>query len=924
MKIIVAALFALSSVASQGVPLKVTSTTVGESFKDPVGYHLQDLSFSWQLPLIQNGTAQTAYRVVVASSPDKLTDKPDVWDSGKVASRQSVKIPYQGPALQSRDRRYWKVKVWDESGNEGEWSDVNHFEIGLQDNTEWKGRWIAGDLPLGKKEYLFNRSSVPKGKKASYEFMKPAYLRKEFQASKQVVRARFYATAKGIYKASLNGRELDSRTQWIPGWTEYDKRIQTDTYDVTQLVQQGNNAIGVLAGDGWYAGQLHGKRKQHKKGWFLGQLEIFYSDGSSQVITTDDTWRASTGPIVFGDIFDGEDYDANFEMTGWDKPGFDATNWTKPETQPIDAAVALDPRRNQPVSEMQEITPVSVKEISDGVFIFNMGQNMVGWPRLVDMPVEKGSLVKLRFGEVLKPDGTLYVDNYRSAISEDTYTPKSDGTVTWEPTLTFHGFQYVEVSGLKKGTKPGVANLKGVVLHNAMPMTGDFNCSNEKINRLQKNIQWGQRGNFFSVPTDCPQRDERLGWTGDAQIFAPTSTFNMNVEAFFTKWMVDVNDLQDERGAYPNVAPYGVKNKGSGGWSDVGIIVPYEMYLAYGNTKIFAEHYDQMTKWIHFLRDHSSKDHIRFGFGFGDWLQPNSVSAQRSGKERGSDTPSQLIGTAYHYRTTLMMERMAKVLGKEDDAKEFAKLAEEIKIAFNRAFVGEEGRIDRFGKKTFTESQTAYLVPLAFGLLDEKTAKLSAKHLVSKIEEDGRLLNTGFIGTPILTSVLAEVGEVDLAYELLEKETYPSWLYAVNQGATTMWERWDAYSIEKGIHPARGNSLNHYAYGAIGKWLYASVAGLTYDEDQPGYQNIIFAPIPGGTLTHASAWHETPYGRASSSWKRSGDHFEWQVEVPANATGTLVFPTKKLESISVDGKSVKTGSLKIPSGKHTITLTLCV
>ncbi len=922
MKIIAIALLALSPLVLKGEGLKVASTTVGEGFRNPLGYDLQDLTFSWRLPLLRNGTAQTAYRVLVATSPDKLPGNPDVWDSGKVGSSQSVKIPYQGPALQSRDRRYWMVKVWDEGGQEGAWSDVNHFEVGLTDHSAWKGQWISGDLPLGKKEYLFNRSSLPKGKKASYEFMKPAYLRKDFDAAGQVVRARFYATAKGIYKASINGTELDSSTQWIPGWTEYGKRIQTDTYDVTGLIRSGPNAIGVLAGDGWYAGQLHGKRKHHKKGWFLGQLEIFYADGSSRVITTDDTWRVSTGPIVFGDIFDGEDYDANLEMDGWDEPGFDTAAWTKPEVEPVDANVALDPRRNQPVSEIQEITPVSVKEIREGVFIFNMGQNMVGWPRLVDMPVEKGSVVKLRFGEVLLPDGTLYVDNYRAAISEDTYTPKADGSVTWEPTLTFHGFQYVEVSGLRKGAVPSTGNLKGVVLHNAMPLTGGFECSSEKINKLQSNIQWGQRGNFFSVPMDCPQRDERLGWTGDAQIFAPTATFNMDVEAFFTKWMVDVNDLQDERGAYPNVAPYGVKNRGSGGWSDVGIIVPYEMYLAYGNTKIFADHYDQMKKWIHFLRDHSSKNLIRMGFGFGDWLQPNSVSAQRSGKERGSDTPNALIGTAYHYRTTLMMEHMATVLGKEDDAKEFAALAQEIKAAFNRAFVGENGRIDRNGSKTFTESQTAYLVPLAFGLLDEGTAKLAAGHLVRKIKEDGNHLNTGFIGTPILTSVLAQIGEVDLAYELLEKETYPSWLFTVNQGATTMWERWDAYSIEKGIHPARGNSLNHYAYGAIGKWLYAGVAGLTYDEKQPGYKNIVCAPIPGGSLTHASAWHDTPYGRASSSWKRSGDRLEWQIEIPANATGTLVFPTRQLDSIRVDDQQVTTPMSNVSSGKYVVTLTM--
>jgi alpha-L-rhamnosidase len=922
MRVLLPIVFLCSLLSAQGADLKVTHATVGESFQDPLGYDLEDLSFSWQLPMLQNGTAQTAYRVVVASSPEKLPEAPDTWDSGKVASNSSVKVPYHGPELRSRDQRYWMVKVWDESGREGVWSSLNRLEVGLKTNAEWKGQWIAGDLPLGRKEYRFDRSSLPAGKKANYDYMKPAYLRKEFQvAEKQVIRARLYATARGIYKASLNGQELHPANQWIPGWTEYRKRLQTDTYDVTQLIQPGGNAVGALVGDGWYAGQLQGKRKTNKKPWFLAQLEIFYADGSTEVIATDSTWQASTGPITFGDIFDGEDYDAKLEMPGWNKPGFNTAAWKAPETQPIDPAVALDPRRNSPVTEMMSLTPVSVKEIANGVFIFDMGQNMVGWPRLVEMPVAAGSTVKLRFAEVLKPDGTLYVDNYRAAISEDTYTSRDSGRITWEPSLTFHGFQYVEVSGLPAGEKPRLENLRGIVLHNRMALTGGFQCSNEKLNQLQSNIQWGQRGNFFSVPTDCPQRDERLGWTGDAQIFAPTSTFNMDVEAFFTKWMWDVNDLQDERGAYPNVAPYGVKNKGSGGWSDVGIIAPYEMFLAYGNTKIFRDHYDRMKRWIVFLRDQSSKNLIRTGFGFGDWLQPNSVAAQRSGKERGSDCPSTLIGTAYFYRTTQMMERMAQVLGKKDDVEEFRKLAEDIRSAFNRAFVKEDGRIDD-GGKNYVESQTAYLVPLAFGLLDENTAKLAARHLVRKIEEDGRQLNTGFIGTPILTSVLAQIGEVDLAYELLEKETYPSWIFPINQGATTMWERWDAYSREKGIHPARGNSLNHYAYGAIGKWLYTSVAGLDYDETQPGYKNIVFAPLPGGSLTYASAWHQTPYGLASSSWNRSGTRLEWVVEVPANATGTLVFPTQKLDTVTVDEHPVSTSKLNVTSGKHTVVLTL--
>lgn len=875
--------------------LKPEKLTVGENFENPVGYSLEDLSFSWQLPLIRQGIKQSAYQIVVTKGEDASSEV--VWDSGKVESSDSVNVPYGGKPLESRERLYWRVKIWDENGEPSIVSDTAFFEAGLLSNSEWKGKWISTSEPVSVKATFKN---ITNPNQSNQKGVPPTYLRKDFDAKRGIEKARLYVTCRGIFQFYINGKKVGDDF-WGTGWTNYHKRIQANTYDVTDMLRSGSNAMGALLGDGWYSGRIgwqHVTGYYGKKPEILAQLEITYSDGTKDVITTDETWKSSFGPITSADIYDGEQYDARLEMPGWNDRKFDDSAWKPVAVSEVGDIPSLDPRRNQPIVVKDELVAVSVNEIAPGTFIFDMGQNMVGWPR-IKIPGSPDREIKIRYAEMLNQDGTLYTDSYRSARSTDYYTSASRGTNVWEPTLTFHGFRYVELSGFPKGVKPSTDWVTGIVLYNDMPMTGSFASSKPKVNLLQSNIQWGQRGNFFSVPTDCPQRDERLGWLGDAQAFVSTAAFNMNVSAFFTKWTLDMRDAQGPEGYFPHVAPDVLTGGGAAAWADAGVICPWEVYLAYGNEKILRQNYDAMKKWVDFQKN-TSNNLIRPDEGFGDWLQPN-------GRHPVSDAPKNLIGTAYFVYTADIVSKVAKILGHEEDSKAYAKLANEVREAFNREFVSGDGTVK-------SDSQTVYLLALGFNILPEEMQAKAMQKFVAALERDNMHLNTGFVGTPLLNLVLTKFGRMDLAYRLLNNETYPSWIYPINQGATTMWERWNSYSHENGFGPANMNSFNHYAYGAVGHWMYKDIAGLWLDESKPGYKNIIFAPKPGGGLTFAAASHETPYGLASSSWKLSDGVFEWTVRIPANATGTLVFPTAKADAIRINGFPIASDKYEVKEG----------
>jgi alpha-L-rhamnosidase len=832
-----------------------------EYFTNPLGIDEPQPRLSWLVNDPRRGARQTAYEILVAASAEALADDDgDVWDSGKVESDQSVHVEYAGPALEPRQRYWWKVRTWDAAGAASPWSEAAWWEMGLRDSSEWTGEWIGGPPTDGTR-------SIPS-----------PYLRRTFECEGKPARARLYVTARGLHETYINGRRV-GQDHFCPGWTDYSKRIQYQTYDVTGLVRDGGNAIGSILGEGWYSGYLGWQDHRNvygKNPSLLLQLVLEYAGGGTQTIASDETWRAATGPIRASDIYNGETCDARLEMDGWCEPDFDDGAWRGVHVyEPTDALLVA--KKGPPVRAIQEVAPVEMTEPGPGVFIYDLGQNLVGRCRLT-VDGEAGTTVRLRHAEMLEPDGTLYTDNLRSARCTDEYTLKGDGPETYEPRFTFHGFRYVEVTGLPEA--PAMDCLTAVVLHSDTPPTGTFECSDPLIKQLQHNIVWGQKGNFLEVPTDCPQRDERLGWTGDAQVFVRTACFNMDVAAFFTKWLDDVADSQSAEGAFPDVVPNVLSGFGHAAWSDAGIICPWTVYLCYGDVRVLERHYDSMAAWIECMR-RTGRDLIRPDDGYGDWL---ATEALHPG---GAHTPKELIGTAYFAYCTQIMASVARILGRDEDAADFEALLEEVRAAFSHEFVTPGGRV-------VGNTQTADLLALAFDLLPEEHRPAVLDHLIHDLEKHGWHLSTGFVGTPLLAPTLSRFGRADAAYRLLKQDTYPSWLYTVKQGATTMWERWDSWTEERGFQTPGMNSFNHYAYGAIGQWMYATVAGLGLDPLEPGCRHAVIRPEPGGGLTHARAELQSVYGPVASGWEVADGTFRLRVGIPANARATVFLPGEAL------------------------------
>jgi len=820
-----------------------------EYVANPLGLDLAKPRLSWWLNDPRHGARQTAYQIVADNG----------WDTGKVRSGQSTHVLYAGSALRSRQRVNWKVRYWDAHGKASTWSSDAWFEMGLLEQSDWQAQWIGAPWLGGPK----TTSPCP-------------FLRKEFRlprSGSQAVSVRLYVTALGLYEVTLNGKRVSDEV-FTPGWTDYAKRIQYQVYDVTSLVKQGVNKVGAVLGDGWAVGHVgwNPRQSQVDRPRFLAQLELTLADGSRQVVVTDGSWQTAPGPVLESDLLMGESFDARLTPTHW---------------QPVIVfpapAAPLVARLGPPVRRVMELKPVAAPQNKGGKWIFDLGQNMVGRVRL-KVHGKAGQTVTLRHAEVLNPDGSVYTANLRAARATDHYTLAGKGTEIWEPRFTFHGFRYVEVSGFP-GT-PTRDALTGIVLHSDTPATGEFVCSDTLLNQLQHNIQWGQRGNFLEVPTDCPQRDERLGWTGDAQVFCRTAAFNMDVAPFFTKWQNDLADAQSADGTIPSVIPNVLNPDNDGGpaWSDAVIICPWTIYQCYGDTRLLAEHYVNLRLFVESLRK-KSRDLIRAHTGapqqgYGDWLAQDG-----SGKVDGG-TPKDLIGTAFLAYSAHLLADIAERLGHREDAVKYARLFEQVRRAFQRRFVTPAGLVGN-------GSQTCNVLALHFDLLPAKLRPVALASLVRDIEQRGDKLSVGFVGSSYLPWVLSDNGRLDIAYRLLFQKQWPSWLYAVTQGATTIWERWDGWTHDKGFQDVGMNSFNHYAYGAIGAWLYAVVAGLQIEPAQPGYKHILIQPQPGGGLTQARATLQTMYGVAESRWRLTGGEFTLDVTVPPNTTATVRLPGRQ-------------------------------
>ena len=736
----------------------------------------------------------------------------------------------------------------------------------------------AQPLPSGAK-WIGDRRRATKGEPPC------PYLRRAFQLPAPVQRATLHWAALGVADLHLNGEKIGCDFL-MPGWSDFRRRAQVMTADVTTMVRAGNNMLGAILADGWYTGTLLWKNERNHYGThpqLLARLEVELHDGSVVSVATGHEWEMRDGPILFSDIYHGESYDARRELGDWCVPGASSRGWCRADIFPAYRG-ALVRKINEPVRVTQTLRPRKITEPEPGVYVFDVGQNFSGLCRL-KVRGRRGQKITLKFAEMLNADGTVYRENLRLARATDTYICRGGGTEEWTPRFTFHGFRYVEVTGLDKGPSPEL--LTALVLHTDMQPTGKFRCSNPLLNRLDRNIRWGLRGNFLDIPTDCPQRDERLGWTGDAQIFVGTAAFHYNVGDFFRKWLQDLRDGQRGDGAYPDVAPdvlgkYGPQQFGNAAWADAGVICPWQIYRHYGDKEILVENYEAMKRWIGFQR-RTSENLVRPRTNYGDWLAIDAVTAPNA------PVPCDLVGTAYFAHTTDLMAKIAGALGRKTDARNFRHLHGRIVGAFNNAYVTPDGRV-------VGHCQTAYLLALAFDLLPAKLRPKAFAHLVDLVEVRGCHLTTGFIGTPLLLPVLSRFGRTDLAYKILLQEDYPSWLYTVRNGATTMWERWNSYTKEHGFGDVGMNSFNHYAYGAVGEWMYAVIGGIR--STAPGFKKILFAPEPGGGLRSAECQLDTPRGRAACCWKLRGTTLRGEVIVPPQTTADLRLPGQQTKKLS--------------------------
>ena len=869
--------------AAWGMELEVAELRT-ESQRDPVGLGVPQPRLSWQIRSDGRSIRQRAYEIRVARRERALlVNHQLLWTSGKVRSEQSTQLPYRGPPLESRQRYYWQVRVWDASGRASDWSSAAYWETGLLTGKDWTADWIE-----------------PRHAENSERSAAASMLRKEFRLEGSVARARVYITSHGLYELYLNGQRVGDRLL-TPGWTSYGKRLQYQTYDVTALLMPGANAVGAILGDGWYRGTIGIKGHRNHYGAdtaLLAQIEITYEDGRSITVPSEASWKTAAGPILSSDIYSGEVYDARLERRGWSSAGFDDQSWFPVARVPTSKA-NLIAQVGPPVRRIDEVVPRRIFKTPAGSIVADMGQNMTGWVRLrVAGPA--GTTVTLHHAEVLDGDGNFYTDNLRSAEQEIKYTLNGKGEEVYEPHFTYQGFRYVAVDGYPGEVTP--SSLTGIVVHADVARTGDFETSSELINQLQNNIVWSQKGNFLDVPTDCPQRDERLGWTGDAQVFSPTAVFNMDLEAFYTKWLGDLAADQDSAGAVSNVVPdvltaalsglgtSGLRSGGAAGWGDAATIVPWNLYLAYADTRILQSQYQSMKRWVQFEQRHTDDEGIWSGdFEFGDWLDFFSNSKD---PPFGS-TSSALIATAYYSHSVDILQRTARVLGKRADAQRYARLLEHTHQAFNRQFVSGDGRV---GEGT----QTAYVLALDFDLLPQALRPLAAAKLAADVRARGHL-TTGFLGTPHLLQVLSRFGYLDETYLLINRTEYPSWLYPVTHGATTIWERWDGIKPDGSFQDKSMNSFNHYAYGAVGEWMYQVIGGIEIDAESPGYKHVLIHPHVGGGLTHAMESHAGPYGTVRSAWHLDGGRLSLHVGVPPNSTATVRMPNARLTDVTEGG-----------------------
>lgn len=856
-----------------------------ETLTNPIGIDVVNPRLSWELSNESRGIEQLAYHVIVASSIEKLSNNEgDIWNSGKVESDQSIQIVYQGKPLESRKKLYWKVKVWSNFG-ESDWSAPSFWSMGLLNYKDWNGRWIGVDRAfLWDDETMHSRLSA-------------RYFRKEFKAEKEIKSATVYIIGLGLYELYINGQKVGDQVL-APTPTDYLKNVKYNAFDATEYLNAGDNAIGTVLGNGRYYTMRQNYKPYKIKNFgypkMLLQLEIDFHDGSRQIIKTDDSWKVTAdGPIRSNNEYDGEEYDARKEMSGWNDVGFNDQNWLKAEYVQ-EPGGEYEAQMNENMKVMRTLKPISISELKPGTWILDMGQNIVGWVRM-KVNGSRGNKVTLRFAEILQDDGAIFTRNLRDALATDTYILKGDGNEVWEPSFTYHGFRYVEVTGY-----PGVPTMddfEGRMVYDAISTSGTFETSNWIINQVFRNAWWGIAGNYKGMPVDCPQRNERQPWLGDRPTSAYGESFLFDNARLYEKWLDDIQKSQKSDGAIPDVAPaFWFYYSDNMTWPGTYLEIANMLYRQYGNTRALIKHYPSMKKWLQYMRDrYMTEDYIVTKDSYGDWCAPPATLEEGRGMSANVKRPSMLISTAYYYRYMNMMQEFARLTGNEVDIKEFCDLAEKVEKAFNKNFFNVDSSY--YGDNLLTDN----LLALNFGLVPEGHAEKVFGNIQDIIENrNNGHLSSGVVGTQWLMRTLTGNSRPDLAFRLASNTTYPSWGYMVDNGATTIWELWNG-----NIAAPNMNSYNHVMLlGDLLIWYYENLAGIKSSMERPGFKLIEMKPEFSSGLNYVNATYQSPHGLICSEWRNKSGSLEWNITIPGNSKATVYIPAGSKGDVLENGKAI--------------------
>lgn len=852
-----------------------------EYLVNPLGIDVLAPRLSWYSDSGQRGEKQTAYRILVATSREMLKkDEGNLWDTGKINSDESINIRYEGRKLHSGERCFWKVKVWGDKRRGSAWSEPAKWSMGLLDKANWKGYWIGLDSAVGTDN-------------VKEDVLSARMLRTQFEARGKIKRATVYICGLGLFKLYLNGKKVGNQVL-APALAEYQKRSFYMTFNVTKDLTEGKNAVGVVLGNGRFFAPIDIHADTTVTYGFpkmIFQMNIKYADGTEQSVVSDTSWRiTANGPIRSNNEYNGEIYDARKEMPGWDKVGFNDSKWMRAE-RVSDPSEELSAQMIAPIKIMQTVKPKSMKEIRPGVYVYDMGQNMVGWVSL-KVRAKRGTRITLRFAELLKPDGGLFTANLRTAKQTDVYIAKGGGLEEWQPSFTYHGFRYVELTGYPG--KPNLNTITGKVVYDDVRTIGDFDCSSGITNKIYKAAYWGIRGNYRSIPTDCPQRDERMGWEGDRVTTSYSETFIFDNNALYSNWMTDIADCQKPSGSLPDLSPaYWPIYTDDVTWPSALIVIPDHLYRQFGNLGVIANHYAAMRKWLFYMRDKYMKNYLMPRDSYGDWCTPPRNQDRVETRDSSRITPGDFIGSAYFYYDLKLMDEYARLLHKSTDEEEFGSLAKKVRDAINATYLNKDGRY--YANNTVT----ANAIALCVGIPSEKIRQSVFENIVYQtVHKYNDHTSCGSIGEQWLMRALTNNGRPGLALKVAENTTYPSWGYMIKHGATTIWELWDGNTA-----PPHMNSHNHVQLiGDLVIWLYQDLAGIEADPTVPAFKHIIMKPYPVGNLRFVNASYLSMYGLIKSHWRREQNKFYWDVTIPANTYATIYIPAYKQRDVKESGR----------------------